>query len=424
MNIYLTKSDLALKLENSFFFIVFICCWVLNEFGESYGRITIVFSILSSLLLLIRSKNLQFLFQFFAMSYWIVLYFYFFYGVSYHIYDEYQDTDLTIKVVILQSIFIRLIYSTRLNYISFKWIEMDQRSSIVFYLCCLILACFAILSFKSGGTILGVGYIGSSNQGSILFEYAIIPLLIASAHSKTRAQALIVLAFIFAFMLLPLLVGKRLPFLYFALAMFGIYFQNRFKSITLFFGGLLVYMLVQLAGEYRDEFNIDNYQQALLGVSEEGIMENNQGGVTVASTTYIGLSDEGVLDGDFALKSIYGHIIGVVLPSSRLPEETFFNTYSMKFAHIPGNGGYTAVYLYVLFGWVGVILGGLLLRRLASSNQYGPVSSLIMILIMTTFPRWFGYNLYPVIKLIFWALVLLFVCEVVRALTSRRVRYG
>ena len=414
------KQRLILFFENSFFIIAFISCWFLNEMGDSYGRIVIVLSILSSILLIVRSENIQFLLHFFAISYWIVLYFYFFYQVPYHIYDEYQNSELTIKAVILQSVFLRLIYDSRLNYIAFNGLPNYKKSNLVFSICILILTLFAVVSLKDGGSILGVGYTGASNQGSVFLEYAIIPLIIGAAQIKTKRQDRIIIIFILIFMLLPVLTGKRMTFLYFGIAFFGLYFQSKLKTYQLFFGCIIAYFLVQLAGEYRDEFNIVNFQRSLLGMSELGVMQNNQGGVTIASTTYLGLQDQGILNNEFSARSIFGHLVGVVLPSDLLPEETFFNTYSMQFANIPGNGGYTAVYLYILFGWIGFVFATLIFKKLLIPTQYGFARPLLSALLISTFPRWFGYNIYPVLKLLFWAFVMIIIFEFLKWLTNRR----
>lgn len=129
---------------------------------------------------------------------------------------------------------------------------------------------------------------------------------------------------------------------------------------------------------------------------------------------------EELFDVYFRFKSLLGTFVGTFLPSSLNFEEAYVNLYTMKFTPIPGNGGFTSIYLYVWGGLLGVIIGGFLFNYFLRNPHNSRLIFIYMIFVFATFPRWYSYNMFILLKMGFWLMFFLAVADTINKYTKRR----
>ncbi len=244
-------------------------------------------------------------------------------------------------------------------------------------------------------------------KSSSLLEYALIPLIGAYLYSDTKIKKSIFFLLAMCFLLLPLLYGKRLAFLMIALLIFNLFFSKKIKIKTILIGVISLSIALRLFALFRVGLTGDNIDWLflVLGIKNE-VMSNNQGGVMVCSVTYLNLINEGVFDFYFRVKSLLGVFSNIFLPSSMNFEETYINLYTMKYiTAIPGNGGFTSVYLYLWGGILAVIWGALAFNKILRNPRKSRLVAVYGIFVMATFPRWYAYNMLILVKMGFWLLL-------------------
>lgn len=182
---------------------------------KDIGIYVILLAIISNVQLLFRSKNSLLIINIFLMTYWLALVPFFVYGIHYHIYDTYQTLSLTSQVVLMQIIFQRIITTNE----TCKKINISnicvKKSKLLFYISIVIAVVFNVYTITVSKSIIGIGYENSFNSGTIFLEYVVVPLSIACIHCsrKVKFQVFSLFVVILISMVLPLLYGKRLPFI-------------------------------------------------------------------------------------------------------------------------------------------------------------------------------------------------------------------
>lgn len=361
----------------------------------------------------VRFSNSLFILTIFSTFYPLVILIAEILSIPYHVYTNYQTQELTLKVLLIQTVSLRLILfnlkvSSSDRYM--KFVNIEQRNSaIIFYSLLICLLVMIVISTYSKTTVLNGTYSANSDS-SIFFEYC-IPFIIGAwlyAGSNFKKKLLFLVCVIFAF--LPLLYGRRLPFLMVSLLIANLYFLHRYsyRSVFLFvmlgFMGLSFIALLRIGGE-------GSILSALLNISESGVMENNQGGVVVSAASYLGLIDDGFFDLEFRMMSLLGLIISPFTMGDFSIQETYVNFSAMKYTPIPGNGGLPGVYFFLWCGWVGVFAFSALLNyliRYKDSNRYIGV---YIIFLLVTFPRWYAYNMIILVKMGFWLIFLIYLID-------------
>lgn len=406
MNNKLYLNKVIFDLETLFWFFIFTVLLALNYLGIDFSGTAIIVAIISSVSTCLRSSNIQLIIQIFALSYWVSLVPFYFYNIPYHIFTEYQSEYATNFVVLAQACFTRLIFSHALNNTVDYSRLLECKSRLVF-LCSIIIAyVFAIIVLFTNKTILGVGYIERNDQGSILMEYALIPVIVAYIHSRTNYERMVVLVLCIIFIIVPLLYGKRLPSLFFLILLYAFFFQKKIGRVGVAIFTVLGLIGMNAIGVVRDGVGFDNLSELLFGYKSEGYFSNNQGGVAVSSVTYFSLVEDQILNFMFSIKSFIGQFLVIFIPSKFAFEETFINLYVIdNYISIPGAGGFTSIYFYIWGGFIGLYIGFLVFFLIFRIKTNNIVISMIHLLLLVTFFRWFGYNLFPVGKIIFWFLV-------------------
>jgi hypothetical protein len=139
-------------------------------------------------------------------------------------------------------------------------------------------------------------------------------------------------------------------------------------------------------------------------------MGNNQGGVLVSSTVYLQLIQDGIFNMETRLKSFLGFLFSPIIPSSFNFEETYINLFAIKYRPLPGNGGFPGVYTYIWGGYFLLVLFAYFIRKKFLWG-FGRVDYAITAFLFCTFPRWHSYNLIILIKLLFWMIILISICD-------------
>lgn len=390
------------------FFSVFV-------FPNEIGKVLVLFALISNLQQIFRFRDFDYIvvFLIFSLLYWFFMVPYYYYGIPYHYLTVYQTPELTNSIIILQLFLLRVMFfgidAKKLNVP--RSLIKPRRNSIIFISLVILLFVFAGIIVKTTPIAILSGEYSIETQSSLFLEYVLIPLIGAYLYADTKGKRFVFLLIAVVFLLLPLLYGKRLAFLMVALLIFNLFFSGKFKLKSIIVVIFLLYILLRFIALFRVGMSgrID-WSFLIFAVSESGIMSNNHGGVMVSSVTYLGLIEEGIYDWVFRLKSLLGTIIGTFIPSSMNFEEAYVNLYTMKYtAMIPGNGGFTAIYLYLWGGVVVVVLGGLLFNRLLRNPRQSRLIAIYFIFMMATFPRWYSYNMFILLKMGFWLLLFILI---------------
>lgn len=406
------KPNTVLDIITDTFFIFFAITLLIFNYlsifsGGYFGVCVIFLAVISNIQLLFKSENALLIINLFLLTYWLALVPFFMYGINYHIYDTYQTVELTTKVVLMQVIFQRLITTPK----ACKRIDISnihiRKSKSMFYLAIIIACTFNLFTIIVSKTILSVGYENSFNEGTVLLEYVVIPLLIACFHcdESKKVEVYVMLSIVLCSMLLPLFYGKRLPFILCGMVFYLFFLENKLSKSKLIYLVLFTLLSVQVLGVIRDSEYSFSINYLLFGLKENGEYSNNQGGVTAASVAYLGLVKDGVFDLSFRLISFGSQFVTAFIPSSMAPDETFINVEAMKYTPIPGNGGFTSTYSYLFLGPVGVILFSAFFRFILSIRTNSVLIMLFPILTLVLFPRWMVYSIFPYIKILIWALI-------------------
>jgi hypothetical protein len=231
-------------------------------------------------------------------------------------------------------------------------------------------------------------------------------------YADTTSKKYLVLLFGLIFMIEPLLFGRRLPFIMVALTIFNLHFSGKYKFRYIFLGVLIAFVSLRYFGDTRNPISGEvGLIASLLSLSADGIMQNNQGGVVVCAVTYVGLVENGLFDIWFSIKSLLGMFTGIVIPSSWNIQEAYINFEALKYASIPGNGGLPGVYFYVWGGFPFVLIGSLILNAIIRNKNKTRLISIYVLFLLSTFPRWYAYNMMILVKMGFWLLLLIILVD-------------
>ena len=132
----------------------------------------------------------------------------------------------------------------------------------------------------------------------------------------------------------------------------------------------------------------------------DGVSGSNQGGVMVSSTVYLELIERGIFDWSFRIASFAGNVLTGILPGSVNFSQTYINISALNFMALPGNGGFTAVYMFLWLGPVGVFCISWFLSAACFPRTLNYLTVPAMLSILMTFPRLHSYNFLITIKLL------------------------
>lgn len=382
-----------------------------DESSLFIGKILFVASILSNLQLLYKYRKIDIfvIFLLFSLMHIVYIVAYYYYDIPYHYITKLQTLYNTNNLFLIQLIVLRLIF-IGINPKTYKIPKLQlikRNNDFVFWLLIFILMILIPVS-NMGLTSISAssGNYSIETKSSIWFEYSIVFVITASLYVKNKIQKNTLIIVSIIFMLMPLMYGKRLAFLMMALTVFNLYYSGKFKTFYIFFTFIFGFVLLRIFAQLRTT-GVENINtlSLLLGITDDGIMSNGPGGVLVASVTYFDLVKQGVFDMWFSIKSFMGMFTGVFLPASLNIKETYINLESLKYENIPGNGGFPGVYFYIWGRYLGVFIGGIFLNKIIKKSQYSINYAIYTLFLLSTFPRWYTYNMHVLVKMGAWLFI-------------------
>lgn len=408
------SSPIHIKVMNDFvlraiLLVVFACLALLRA---ELGSVFVLFALLLNLSYLwrFRSSMAITVFNVFLSTYWIYLIPYYFFDIPLSIYLNFQDLSITNRTMILQVVFVFVFFETLSSpktIPKFRSLSPSRKNNLFALVMLIALLGIIIKAFPTQG-ILNAKY-SIDMKGSILYEYALIPIILCFflASSSTIKRLLFFVTIMLA--AIPLMYGKRLATIQILLCVGVLFFDGKIKPWMTIMASFFAFVGMRFFAILRVHGEDTTIWHSLLSLNKDGIMSNNQGGVTLSSNVYLGLIEEGVFDFWYRVKSLMGTIQNIFMSSSDSMEEAFVNVVALKYGSLPGNGGFIGVFAYLWAGWMGpVVVGFVLAKVLQLSSRYNFLV-VYSVLILSTFPRWNSYNPRILFKMGFW-LIFMFVC--------------
>jgi hypothetical protein len=267
----------------------------------------------------------------------------------------------------------------------------------------------------SGNGIFSGAKYGSADFGSksIMTEYYIIFLMIAYCYSGKTIVKWGLFVFSGMMVIKCLLYGSRVSAILIASTIFTLHFANKFtfrKILLCVFGGLI---LMNFFGKARSgsigAANLGMSSLLRVEPSKEGIISSTQSNMFYGSVVLTSLKDKGIMTTRERLKSFVGFCCRLVVPTSLTFKEGNLTQYGSSISRW-GGGAHPASFFYVWFGWFGPVFLGVVIAllfnalKIKSLNRYALFPIFIL---LTTFPRWYGYDPGVILKMSWVGLVIL-----------------
>lgn len=400
------------RLEVFVLILITLIYSILDPSSILLGKYIFCLSIASNIQLLYKYRKIGIFVVFLLFSFLHIIYIvaYYYFDIPYHYITELQTLKNTNTVFLIQFVLLRLIF-VGINPNTFSVPRLKPKNNFIFFWAIIILLLILIPVSNSGLNALSTtsGNYSIEVKSSIWFEYSVIFVIIASMFADSKLKKRTLLFFAIIYMLMPLLYGKRLAFLMMMLTIYNLYFHDKIKTkyiIQFFLFGFVTLRVFAYVRTYG--INDVNLYKLLLSVTDEGVLSNGPGGVLVASVTYYDLIERGVFDLWFSLKSFLGMFSAIFLTAGNNLPETYINLEALKHENIPGNGGFPGVYLYLWGRYFGVFIGGLFLNLLLKKSQKNFYYAIYVIFLLSTFPRWYTYNMHILVKMGAWLIMLAF----------------
>ncbi|MBE8607849.1 O-antigen polysaccharide polymerase Wzy [Vibrio sp. OPT10] len=403
--------------QDAIVFFVLVVLFLIFYFGggegQSFGQFLLLFGILfqSNLMYRYRYNDVVFIFLFFSLLYPLYLTAYYFFDIPYHYLTEYQTYENTTFVFLCHFTFINVMFfsleAEESNHLRFKIKKRENK--LVFYTLLAFLIVMLPIAVVISPPSIGASYTGEV-QSSIWLEYCLVFIIIAGCYSSTLTQEKSLKLVSFIYMLLPLLYGRRLQFIMVSLATFILFYSGRIKTKYILMLAIFGFLSLRIFASVRMDVSM-SFVNSIMSIDEDGIMGNNQGGVVVSAVTYYELIKQDIFDFKFRLLSLVGTFTSIFLPYSLNIKEAYINFEALKHIPIPGNGGLPGVYLYLWGGIPGIILGAYLLNRLLKNVSNSRIIAIYVVFMMSTFPRWHSYNMFILVKMGFWLVLILTVID-------------
>lgn len=380
---------------------------------ENTGLILLNSSALINVVLIFitrKQKNIAFFFTF-TLFYLTYQYPYYVKGIRTAGYLDFDNLKYYMRVLYVHHFFlwITLFFIAPIKHTySIKKRLTLKKNPVVFWSTQLLLILFPLLGSRGAG--LG---------GLALFEYGIIFILIGYKFSKgiyKREKILIITSLYYC--LFSVLMGGRIETLQVILLLSIIIFDlsklNYSHILPFIFIGFYTMLLL---GQIRNNLAQVNPLQVLSSPLEERIIRlegkqiiySHHGDVYYASARMIGLIDIGELSTRQRIESFIGNVFSIFLPSKFLPAHVNLGSYK-QYKYGSGGGGLFSIYFFSFLGYLGVILSAFWISYLInqirkSQNQF---FLLYVVLVLSTYPRWWAYNPITMFKLCFWIIPIYF----------------
>jgi len=406
------------------FFTILISTWFIGSIEVFYAWIII----LNIYLIYIFKNNQGFLLLYiFCLFYTLSLIPYYFFHIDVSVWEDFNERKYYDTVLKVYGIFLvtpLFLFKKSKDKFIYSLAIPKNPNVIGFFTTCLVCASIIVWG-QSGSNVFesgGYGYSLNESSKSTIYEYFIIFFVLAYYYSnRKRNQVIILFALFLIYVIKSLLFGGRIEVVQLLLLCYFILvidYKLIIQPSIIIVVCLVLYYLSQifssvrsnpvplLQGEYVSYLNPFEYYSD----SRVSYVSSNEGDVVQSSVRLVGLIENGFLNTITRIKAFAFFIFSIFVPSSWLPEEASLITYKKDIFN-SGGGGFIAVYFYVFLGWLGpFIIAAYLFWIYRLTLFYKNIYlKFYLLMIFSTFPRWFAYNPIVLFKLCLWIIPILFV---------------
>lgn len=399
VNITYVKKSFLLKL---LLVLVNITLILLGGFFE-VGKQLLIMAILTNIFVIWEMRRIQpaVLMGAFFLSYilYLIPYYYNDYIISAHVQyykKELYDQVLGIHLLFLSSFLLFLKTNLNENYLKLKDLLKPRNNVVIFSFLYLIMLVI-IFSIK-GSSVIGGSYSTyidnlEGQGGGVEYFYIFFVIAFFFTTKPILRNSLLILVIYYCFITITR--GYRIQFVQMIILAFVLFFDGKFKTVYMmifaFFGFIVseIIGLLKMMGSVSFEDML-----ALFEKSETGIIINNQTDVFYSSVVFLGLIKDGVLSFGVRIWSAIGFVWNWFAPSSFVWKEARLPLFAHEYTTL-GGGGLISAYFYVWFGYLGPILIGYALALFfnkAYSSNVKQNFKIILILVLSLYPRWFAYD--------------------------------
>lgn len=378
-------------------------------------------SVVLNVVLIISNKKFKPLAVFFIFSftYIYVSIPYFFQGVPLGGgYSDFIDEAYYQKVLVIHSLMISVI-ALVLPKFDKSFLLRDllpkRESNLTFYVLIVLMLYMALFS-KTGTNILESGGYASDDfktervGGLSIFGYFLIILPVGYIYSNgERFKKLLLIICTIIYCIKGVLFGGRIEILQASLLIFILFIDN--KKISL--GKIILYSTVPayvlaIFGAIRSNplIILEGMDEILMRPFNDYLsVFGNQMNVYYSSNRLVGMVDTEVISYWQRIETFAYNLIAPVVPYGRLPDIANLAGYK-KDEFAAGGGALISVYFWVFLSYPGVVMIGTyfgwIMRKIkrSSSTYFG----LYLIMVLSTYPTWLGYNPISMFKLSFYVI--------------------
>ena len=314
-----------------------------------------------------------------------------------------------------------------------------KKHPFIFY-SILCLQVFIILFGRTGNTIFQSGGYGSEDAnmsnlgGTAIFEYFLVLYPVAyffSGREKRKIAFLLTVGALYS--MKAVLFGGRVEMLQLLLLVFILHFDNirtsLFKILIIAIPAVIFFILLGVL-RGAPEIGIAGAFEVLkenFGLIKYTVFANHID-VYYSSTRLYGFCNIGILSDYERVKIFFYNVLAVVVPYGALPPEA--NLAAFKQDDYPaGGGGLVPVYFFIYLGYFGVIMIaiilGLFLRKIIKNTHSVSMYFLVyMIMILSTYPRWYAYSANVIYKFCLYAVIVLFFANMASRYLQKKNKYS
>ncbi|MFB2651856.1 hypothetical protein [Shewanella seohaensis] len=337
------------------------------------------------------------------------------------VYDDFQSIALINHVSFLNTLFISVLTLFLSNIKDVYLVKPSQwfrSNKLVFYVS-LIPCVLSVYYGISGSSLLDSGYGTGNSEKSPLHEYFVIfiffPLVFKEINNKLHELIIFLIVFVYSFK--TIIYGGRIEVLQAGLLYCYLTYNylkdiSKVKLYTLVF---LMFFVMSALGAIRGSFYqiISNPEVfeilkiIFLSDSSSPYLLTTSGDVYYASMRMLGMIDIGILDFETRIVSFFSFLFNVFLSFSPLKANANLAAFNSDVFPV-GGGGLISAYFYVWLSYFGVILSSAFIGysiKLFHGNS-GVFIRIYGLMLLVTFPRWWGYTPINLTKLCVIAIVI------------------
>ena len=404
--------------------LIYILVILYSSFEES-PEMLLSLAIVANLSIIFKTyRSLPILLMFlFFLTYVVNLIPFFFAGEYIFAYNPSQGFYETLQIhtifLCVLDIFLRPI-KKRL-YINEK---LPQTQNLFLYLSLCTLFVFFLIFGIRGDTVLDTGGYGQKGDTSGLGGFGeyfliLIPLLyLYSGKSYIMKKIVHILMLLMGIKLL--LYGGRIGVLMMGLLYLIFYYDTRKNHISLFkiscYAIPVLYIFV-LIGAIRGNIALaltSSWGELLLLPFRGDFLKTfkeffgNQNDIFYSSTVLNQAALSDTLSIYTRLEMFFYNVLSLFVPYSWLPEKATVVSYIQKNIAATGGGALISAYSYFFLSYPGVILIGYYIASIINKLQKSKNIYFILycVIVLATYPRWFGYNVIGLFKISFYIVIL------------------